>query len=131
MIQFEMFRVSSWFDDDGLLKKLEVVVSDVIAGVKRIAGRSQALIAVGAFCAAVGIAPTQASASDVAWPPYLKAQEVALAKESAEARVARLDFAMVESIGRFLSPDQSDLDPRLMAAAAEFLATVNLPRLAQ
>lgn len=128
MIQFEMFRVSGWLDEDGLLKRLEVATKDVIAGVKNAGSGAKALVAVGAFVAAAGIAPTQANASGVAWPPYLKAQEAALDQESAEARVARLDAAMADSISRLRSVDQSDLDPRVVAAAAEFLATMSLPR---
>lgn len=130
MIEFDRFRVSGWLDEDGLLKKFSVVVSDVVAGVKRVGKTASKLVAVGAFCAAAGITPVQASANGVAWPPSFKAQEEALAGESADARIMRLDATMAESIDRFMSLDQSDLDPRLIAATDEFLKSVNHPRFA-
>jgi hypothetical protein len=47
----------------------------------------------------------------------------AAAPEDAAGRVARLDSQMKASIDRYMSPDQSDLDPRLVAAASALLAS--------
>lgn len=128
MIEFDMFRVSGWLDEDGLLKKFLIVVSDVVAGVKHASKMASNPLVVGAFFAAAGIAPIQANANGVAWPPSMKAQQEALAQESAEARIIRLDATMADSIDRFMSLDQSDLDPRLTVAAEEFLNSVSHPR---
>jgi hypothetical protein len=51
--------------------------------------------------------------------------------EPAEAHIARLDAKMADSVGRFMSPDQSDLDPHLVEAAANMLAQKAAPPAAQ
>lgn len=119
MNQFELFRVAGWLDDDGLLKRFEVVANEVLAGVKATAGV--------AVLSAATLVSMPAAASGVAWSPSPEAQRVALAKESAVDRLARLDAAMADNNSRFMSLDQSDLDPRLIDAAADFLKVVHLP----
>jgi hypothetical protein len=114
-----MYRVSGWLDEDGLIKKLESVVKEVLADIKSVAAV--------ATLGAATVVSMPASAGAVAWMPNVGAQTAALQSESAQDRVARLDAAMEHHIARFMSPDQSDLDPRLVAAAADFLRVVRLP----
>lgn len=117
MNQFELFRVADWIDEDGLLKRFEVVAREVIAGVKGAAGA--------AFLGAATFVSIPAAASGVAWTPSPEAQRLALANESAVDRVARLDEAMAENIAKFMSLDYSDIDPAVLAAAADFLKVVH------
>jgi hypothetical protein len=48
----------------------------------------------------------------------------------AQGRVADLDTAMSASLARFMSNDQSDLDPQIVAAAQEMLDHHKTPNVA-
>lgn len=119
MHDFELFRVAGWIDDDGLLKRFDVIASEFAAGLKA--------AAIAAAACAATVLSVHAHASNVAWPPNIEAQQDALLRQPAEVRVARLDAAMSNSIARFMSSDQSDLDSRLVQAAADLLRTVKFP----
>ena len=119
MREFDLFRVSGWLDEDGLQRRFEVAVEKIMTTFKAAAGAS-------AICAGALIT-VSAHSTEVAWPWNQAAQQEALQRELPQARVERLDAAMAHSINRFMSIDQSDLDPLLVDAAADLLTVLQMP----
>jgi hypothetical protein len=118
MKQFEIFRVSDWFDDDGMLKSFQVLTGNVMAAVK--AG------AVATLLGAATLVSMPVAASAVAWPADHAPQEPGV-QEPAVDTVARISARMAARVDNFMSPDLSDLDPKLLEAVADFLKVVRVP----